>query len=77
MRNKSPVQRLPDFFAQRIHDKGPDNRPELITPQLDQTEVDLKNILRWEDDGGQMILRPFGNTMKGQLLKVIITNNSD
>jgi hypothetical protein len=27
----------------------------LIKPQLERTEIELEAILRWEDDGGQML----------------------
>ena len=29
--------------------------PELIKPQLNGTEIELENILRWEDDGGKNV----------------------
>ncbi len=29
--------------------------PELIRPQLERTEIELENILCWEDDGGKII----------------------
>ena len=30
------------------------NLPELVQPKLERMGIELENILRWEDDGGQM-----------------------
>lgn len=43
------------FRTQQIYGKDSDNMPELIKPQLERTETELTNILRWEDDGGKII----------------------
>jgi len=55
MKNKSSKRGLSYFFPQRIHGKDPDNMLEWIKPQLERTEIEPENILRWEDDGGQML----------------------
>lgn len=38
---------------QRIHDKDLDNMAELAGPQVEGTNLEHTNILRWEDDGGR------------------------
>ena len=45
------------FHRQRIHGKNPDNMLELVRPEseLERSKGVLENILRWEDDGGQML----------------------
>jgi hypothetical protein len=46
------------FFRQRIHGKdSSDNMLELVRPdsELEKSKSVLENILRWEDDGGQML----------------------
>jgi len=61
MKNKSSNRRagLSYFFRQRTHGKmdTSDTRPELVKPETDQkrTEIVLEGILRWADDGGQML----------------------
>jgi len=42
----------PYSFKQRFHGKDSDNMPELIRAQAERTEIELKNVRRWEDDGG-------------------------
>ena len=29
--------------------------PELVKPEPEETEIELANLLRWEDDGGKVI----------------------
>ncbi len=43
------------FHRQRIHDKDSDNLLEFVKPKLEGLEIELTNILRWEDDGGKVI----------------------
>jgi hypothetical protein len=43
------------FDRKRIHDKGANNMVELAEPQVGRTNLEHRNILRWEDDGGQGI----------------------
>ena len=50
MKNKSSKRGLSYFFRQRIHGKHTDN---LLV--LEKSKTVLENILRWEDDGGQML----------------------
>jgi len=64
MKNKSSNRRGLSYFRQRIHGKdSSDNMLELEKPESarERTESVLENILRWADDGGQM-LDP-GNSM--------------
>ena len=56
--NKSSRSGLSYFFTQRIHGKDPSgNMPGLVKPESEweRTAAVLENILRWEDDGGQML----------------------
>ena len=62
MKKKSLKLRWPYFFGQRIHgsdSSGPDNMPELIKPESDWQRAEnvsvIEAILRWADDGGQML----------------------
>jgi hypothetical protein len=55
MKNKSSDDEMPYGFTQRIHGKDPDKVLELVIADLEGTKFDLRNILRWEEDGGQMI----------------------
>ena len=58
MKNKSSNRRGLSYFRQRIQGEGsPDNMLELVKPESarERTESVLKNILRWADDGGQML----------------------
>ena len=43
----------PDEFSRR-EERGQTTHG-LIKPQLERTEIELEAILRWEDDGGQML----------------------
>lgn len=43
------------FRTQQIYDKDSNNMPELLKPQFERIEIELENILRWEDDGGKII----------------------
>jgi len=38
-----------------MHDQDSNNLLELVKPKLQGTEVELANILRWEDDGGKIV----------------------
>ena len=44
---------------QPIDDKELDNMAELAGPQVEGTDLEHTNILRWKDDGGQAI--DYGN----------------
>jgi len=60
MKNKSPKLRSSYFFRQRKRIYGKDlseNMPELVKPESERTERVIEDILRWADDGGQ-ILQP-------------------
>ena len=47
----------PYFFTQQIHDQDAGNLLALARsdPELQRKKGVLKNILRWEDDGGKII----------------------
>lgn len=58
MKNKSSNRRGLSYFRQRIHGKdSSDNMLELEKPESarERTESVLENILRWADEGGQML----------------------
>ena len=56
MKNKSLKLRLSYFFRQRIHGRdSSENMPELVKPESERTESVIEDILRWADDGGQML----------------------
>ena len=57
MRKKLVKRRWPYFFGQRIHGSRAGNMPELIKPQSawPNTESIIEDILRWADDGGNML----------------------
>ncbi len=58
MRKKSLRLRLPYFFGQRNHrTDSSSNMPELITPESEwpRAESGIEDILRWADDGGNML----------------------
>jgi hypothetical protein len=57
MKNKSPCLRLSDFYMQRIHGKSPHNVLDLVIPahKFVRSKSMFENIMRWEDDGGQML----------------------
>ena len=61
MKNKFSNGRLSYFYTPRIH--GNVLAWVEPTPQSDNSKRVIENILRWEDDGGQM-LDP-GNVMAG------------
>jgi len=50
MKNKSATHELSYFFRQQIYGKHTGNLLE-----LEKSKGVLENILRWEDDGGQML----------------------
>lgn len=50
MKNKSFL-RLFKFFTQRIPGRHPNNAFDFVRLRAARTKVELKNILRWEDDG--------------------------
>lgn len=54
MKNNATRIKLPYFLTHRIHGKDSNHGRDLAVPKLKKTEFDLKNILRWEDDGGQL-----------------------
>jgi hypothetical protein len=58
MKNGSFDDGLTYFFSQRIHGRGSSNNMlELAKPESewDRTENVIEDILRWADDGGQML----------------------
>ena len=58
MKKKSLKRRWPYFFGQRIHGSASSgNMPELIKPESgwQRAEGGIEDILRWADDGGQML----------------------
>lgn len=58
-KNKSSRGGLSYFFTQRIHGKDSSgNMPGLAKPESEweRTAAVLENILRWEDDGGQVLV---------------------
>jgi hypothetical protein len=66
MKNKSLKLRLSYFFRQRKRIYGQDsleNMPELVKPESERTESVIEDILRWADDGGQIL--DLGNLMAG------------
>jgi hypothetical protein len=64
MKNKLLERGLSYFFTLRIHGKGPGNIFELLRPDTEagRSKSVLENILRWADEGGQM-LGPGSNTI--------------
>ena len=70
MKKKSLKRRWPYFFGQRIQGSdslGPGNMPELIKPESEwqRAESVIDAILRWADDGGQMLDIENGNRTIG------------
>ena len=60
MKNKSLKLRLSYFFRQRIYSKdSSENMPDLVKPESEweRTESIMEDILRWADDGGQILPR--------------------
>ena len=57
MKNKSPYHRLSNFRMQGIRTRDPQNIFELSIPTFKyiRNEGPSKTILRWEDDGGQIV----------------------
>ena len=58
MQNSSFDDGLTYFFSQRIHGRGSSNNMlELAKPESEWegTESVIEDILRWADDGGQML----------------------
>ena len=51
----------------------PDNMIEWIKPQLERTEIEPENILRWEEDGG-LIIEVAKPIMSLQLDQIISKN---
>ena len=62
MKNKSSDDEMPNGFTQLIQGKASDNVLELVITELEGTKFELTNILRWEDDGGQLI--GYGNLVE-------------
>ena len=66
MKNRSFDDGLTFFFSQRIHGRDlSNNLLELTEPESEweRTESVIEDILRWADDGGQML--DLGNLMSG------------
>ena len=58
MKNRSFDDGLTYFFSQRIHGRDlSDKMPEWAEPESEweRTESVIEDILRWADDGGQML----------------------
>jgi len=58
MKNNSFDDGLTYFFSQRIHGRDlSNNRPEWAEPESEweRTESVMEDILRWADDGGQVL----------------------
>ena len=58
MKNTSFDDGLTYFFSKRIHDRDVSkDRPEWATPEIEgeSAESIVAAILRWADDGGQML----------------------
>ena len=59
MKKKSSKLRLPYFFGRQIHRTASTGKmPELIKPEAHQwqrAESVIEDLLRWADDGGQML----------------------
>ena len=64
MKNKSSSHRSSYFFRQRIYHKDINNTSELIKLHLEGHEIELKNILRWEDDGGHIVIEVPGSGLR-------------
>jgi hypothetical protein len=43
------------FHRDRFSGKGSNNMVELVEPEVERTDLEHTNILRWEDDGGPAI----------------------
>ena len=70
MKNKSLYRGLSYFFRQRIHRTNQNNMLEFVRldSELERSNGMLENILRWEDDGGQMI--GYGNPVDRLILYI-------
>jgi hypothetical protein len=58
MKNRSSKLRLPDFFRQRLPGKvASGHMPKLGKSESEGLEAEslMEDILRWADDGGQML----------------------
>lgn len=58
MKKKSLKRRLPYFFGQHVPGSTSSGAmPELIKPEagLQRIEITMEDILRWADDGGNML----------------------
>ena len=58
MKNKSLKLRLSHFFVQREQISSRDVSQagrNLVDPEVDRNESIIEDILRWADDGGQML----------------------
>ena len=64
MQNKLTDRRFSYIHTRRIQNKVPKNILELVgpDPELERSNGELENILRWEDDGGAIF-----NTRKSTL----------
>jgi len=66
MKNRSFDDGLTYFFSRRIHSRDlSNNLLEFAEPESEweRTEGGIEDILRWADDGGQML--DLGNLMAG------------
>jgi len=57
MKNKSSKYRLSGFFTQRLYGRNPNSTNKLAKAESEQerTRGVIEDILRWADDGGQML----------------------
>jgi hypothetical protein len=57
MKNKSFKQRFSDFLTQRLHGRNRNSTNKLVKPDSERelTRSVIEDILRWADDGGQML----------------------
>jgi len=50
-------------FTQQIHGGHQDRSPDPAKPRLKRNRTEVKNILRWEDDGGNINGGPVESTV--------------
>jgi hypothetical protein len=62
MKNNLARRKLQYFFTRRIHGKYAHTGLGLAISRLKRTKLENENILRWEDDGGQISRQ--GNSVK-------------
>jgi hypothetical protein len=55
MKSKTSASRVPFISPPCIHGKVTNRIPSLEKPPVKKTKTEVETILRWEDDGGQML----------------------